>query len=101
MAMSEANVADVAVATRHWIGGRRVASAGTFTDLSPVDEQPAAQVARGGETEVADAVRAAREAFPDWAATAPADRAAVMHAIADGIERRGGAPVTGGAAGRA
>jgi aminomuconate-semialdehyde/2-hydroxymuconate-6-semialdehyde dehydrogenase len=88
MAMSEANVAGVAVDTRHWIGGRRVASAGTFTDLSPVDEQPAARVARGGETEVADAVRAAREAFPDWAATAPADRAAVLHAIADGIERR-------------
>jgi aminomuconate-semialdehyde/2-hydroxymuconate-6-semialdehyde dehydrogenase len=88
MAMSEANVAGVAVDTRHWIGGRRVASAGTFTDLSPVDEQPAAQVARGGETEVADAVRAAREAFPDWAATAQADRAAVLHAIADGIERR-------------
>jgi aminomuconate-semialdehyde/2-hydroxymuconate-6-semialdehyde dehydrogenase len=88
MAMSEANVAGVAVDTRHWIGGRRVASAGTFTDLSPVDEQPVAQVARGGETEVADAVRAAREAFPDWAATAPADRAAVLHAIADGIERR-------------
>jgi acyl-CoA reductase-like NAD-dependent aldehyde dehydrogenase len=88
MAMSEANVAGVAVDTRHWIGGRRMAPAGTFNDLSPVDEQPVAQVARGGETEVAEAVRAAREAFPGWAASAPADRAAVLHAIADGIERR-------------
>src|SRR6266536_1151574 len=88
MAMSGADVADVAVDTRHWIGGRRVASAGTFTDVSPVDEQPVARVARGGEAEVAEAVRAAREAFPGWAATATDGRAAVLHAIADCIERR-------------
>jgi len=86
--MGEASVAGVAVDTRHWIGGRRVASPGTFTDLSPIDEQPLAEVARGGEAEVAQAVQAAGEAFPGWAATAPAGRAAVLHAIADGIERR-------------
>ena len=86
--MSEADVAGVAVDTRHWIGGRRVASPGTFTDLSPIDEQPLAEVARGGEAEVAAAVRAAREAFDGWARTPPPDRAAVLHAIADGIERR-------------
>ena len=63
MAMSEADVAGVAVDTRHWIGGRRVASPGTFTDLSPIDGQPLAEVARGGEAEVAAAVQAAREAF--------------------------------------
>ena len=86
--MSEADVAGVAVDTRHWIGGRRVASPGTFTDLSPIDEQPLAEVARGGEAEVATAVRAARDAFGGWAQTPPPDRAAVLHAIADGIERR-------------
>ena len=47
-----ANVAGVEVDTRHWIGGRRVASAAAFTDLSPIDEQPLAEVARGGEAEV-------------------------------------------------
>jgi hypothetical protein len=45
--MSTANVAGVEVDTRHWIGGRRVASGATFTDLSPIDEQPLAEVARG------------------------------------------------------
>ena len=86
--MSEADVAGVAVDPRHWIGGRRVASPATFTDLSPIDQQPVAEVARGGEAEVAQAVQAAGEAFPGWAATPPAGRAAVLHAIADGIERR-------------
>src|SRR5690242_18260756 len=88
MSMSEADVAGVAVDTRHWMGGRRVASPGTFTDLSPIDGQPLAEVARGGEAEVAAAVQAAREAFDGWAQTPPTGRAAVLHAIADGIERR-------------
>jgi len=50
--MSTANVAGVGVDTRHWIGGRRAASASTFTDVSPIDEQPIAEVARGGTAEV-------------------------------------------------
>jgi aminomuconate-semialdehyde/2-hydroxymuconate-6-semialdehyde dehydrogenase len=72
----------------HWIGGKRVSSAATFTDLSPIDERPIAQIARGGSTEVNAAVDAARHAFPAWAATPPAERAAVLHAIADRIEKR-------------
>ena len=87
--MSTANVAGVEVDTRHWIGGRRVAAAAVFTDLSPIDEQPLAEVARGGEAEVAAAVRAAGDAFGGWSATPPKDRAAVLHAIADAIEARG------------
>ncbi|HTU04594.1 MAG TPA: aldehyde dehydrogenase family protein, partial [Trebonia sp.] len=65
--MSTATVAGVAVDTRHWIGGRRVGSAGTFTDLSPIDEQPLAELARGGQAEVDAAVRAAGDAFAGWA----------------------------------
>ena len=87
-------VARVSVDTRHWIGGRRVESLGhsapapTFTDLSPIDEQPIAEVSRGGEADVAAAVAAAATAFPGWAATPPAGRAALLHAIAGGIEAR-------------
>ncbi len=83
--MSTANVAGVDVDTRHWIAGRRVASGTSFTDLSPIDEQPLADVARGGQAEVDAAVRAAGEAFAGWAATPPEDRAKALHAIADGI----------------
>jgi hypothetical protein len=49
---SVARVAGVDVDTRHWIGGRRVAQARTFTDVSPIDEQPVAEVAAGGAAEV-------------------------------------------------
>jgi hypothetical protein len=47
--LSTAHVAGVAVDTRHWIGGRRVASPSTFTDVSPIDEEPIAEVARGSD----------------------------------------------------
>ena len=85
--MSIANVAGVDVDTRHWIGGRRVASAAVFTDLSPIDEQPLAEVARGGEAEVAAAVRAAGDAFGGWSVTPPKDRAAgVVEVLGRGFE---------------
>src|SRR5215470_11386201 len=88
MPLSTPHVAGVAVDTRHWIGGRRVGSPRTLTDISPIDEQPIAEVARGGDTEAAAAVQAARDAFPGWAATPPDERAKVLHAIADGVEAR-------------
>jgi 5-carboxymethyl-2-hydroxymuconic-semialdehyde dehydrogenase len=106
VAMSTANVAGVDVDTRHWIGGRRVASvstgarasaspprgrsasAATFTDVSPIDERPVAEIARGGPPEVAAAVEAAAEAFQGWAGTPPEQRARILNAIADGIDKR-------------
>ncbi|HEY6277665.1 MAG TPA: aldehyde dehydrogenase [Streptosporangiaceae bacterium] len=88
--MSKTGVAGVTIDTRHWIGGRRVASPASFTDVSPIDEQPIADLARGGEAEVAAAVAAAGAAFTGWSATSPGDRAAALHAIADGIDARAG-----------
>jgi len=85
---STAHVAGVAVDTRHWIGGRRVASPTTFTDVSPIDEEPVAEVARGGTAEVDAAVGAAREAFAGWAATPPGERAGVLRAVAAGVRAR-------------
>ncbi len=85
---STADVAGVAVDTRHWIGGQRAGSPAAFTDVSPIDEQPIAEVARGGQAEVAAAVGAAKAAFPGWAATPPGERAAVLRAIADGVRAR-------------
>jgi aminomuconate-semialdehyde/2-hydroxymuconate-6-semialdehyde dehydrogenase len=86
--MSTAQVAGVDVDTRHWIGGERVGSADTFTDISPIDETAIADVARGGPAEVDAAVRAAAAAFPGWSATPAEQRAAILHAIADGIDKR-------------
>ncbi|MGW0557756.1 aldehyde dehydrogenase [Streptomyces sp. NPDC002926] len=81
-------VAGVTVDTRHWIGGERVASAGTFTDVSPIDGATLGEIARGTATEAEVAVAAAKAAFPAWAGTPRAERARILHAIADGVEKR-------------
>ncbi|MGP4007211.1 aldehyde dehydrogenase [Streptomyces sp. 4N124] len=81
-------VAGVAVDTRHWIGGERVASAETFTDVSPIDGSTLGEISRGTATEAAASVDAARAAFPAWAATSRAERARILHAIADGVDKR-------------
>ena len=86
--VSMARAAGVDVDTRHWIGGRRVGSAATFTDISPIDEQPIAEIARGTSAEVTATVQAAREAFGGWSSTSPELRSRALNAIADGIERR-------------
>ena len=79
-------VAGVEVSTEHFIGGERVGSDGTFTDISPIDAKPLAEVARGGEREAGLAVGAAQAAFPAWAALGPAGRAEIMHRLADLID---------------
>ncbi|GDX32808.1 5-carboxymethyl-2-hydroxymuconate semialdehyde dehydrogenase [Actinomycetes bacterium] len=84
--MSTAFVAGVAVDTRHWIGGSRLASATTFVDISPIDGAPLGEISRGGKVEVDAAVAAARAAFPAWAALSPHERGAVIHRIADLVE---------------
>jgi len=84
--VSSVLVAGVEVSPDHFIGGQRVASAETFVDLSPIDEQPLAEVARGGPEVAALAVEAAEAAFPEWAALGPAGRAAPMRRLADLID---------------
>jgi 5-carboxymethyl-2-hydroxymuconic-semialdehyde dehydrogenase len=86
--MTTADVAGVAVDTRHWIGGHRVASATTFEDVSPLDGTVIAHVSRGGTAEADAAVAAAKAAFVGWSQTPPAERAAVLHRVADGVEAR-------------
>ncbi len=84
--MNRVEVAGFDVATDHFIGGKRVPSADTFVDLSPIDAEPIAEVARGGEHEAELAVAAAREAFPGWAALGPEGRAVHLHRLADLID---------------
>ncbi|MFI2031738.1 aldehyde dehydrogenase [Streptomyces buecherae] len=88
MSAHRTTVAGVAVDTRHWIGGQRVASPRTFTDASPIDGAPIGEISRGTADEARAAVAAAKAAFPGWAATPRAERARLLHAIADGVEKR-------------
>jgi aminomuconate-semialdehyde/2-hydroxymuconate-6-semialdehyde dehydrogenase len=76
------------VGTDHWIGGARVSSGDTFTDVSPIDERPIAEVARGGAAEADAAVEAAREGAALWGAMSPKERAEALHRLADGVEAR-------------
>ena len=80
-------VEGVEVDTRHWIGGRRVASATTFTDISPIDESVLGEISAGGAEEVDAAVAAAQKAFPAWAALTHDERADVLNSVADAIGR--------------
>jgi 5-carboxymethyl-2-hydroxymuconic-semialdehyde dehydrogenase len=80
----------IRVSADHWIGGARVPSADMFLDVSPIDREMLAMVARGGEREVDEAVAAARSAFETWGSTPPERRAAVLHRIGELIESRVG-----------
>jgi malonate-semialdehyde dehydrogenase (acetylating)/methylmalonate-semialdehyde dehydrogenase len=65
----------------HWIGGKRVAGdSGRFGDVhNPAIGEKTAQVPFAAAAEVRRAVEAALDAFPDWSAKPPAQRAAVMY----------------------
>jgi acyl-CoA reductase-like NAD-dependent aldehyde dehydrogenase len=85
-AAATATVAGVDVPTDHYINGERVGSDRTFATISPIDQSVLAEVARAGAREADLAVRAAHDAFPEWAALGPAGRAAHLHRLADLID---------------
>lgn len=76
----------------HWIGGRMVAgNSGRVGDVfNPSLGVVAARVALASEAEVDLAVRAAREAFPAWAATPALRRARVLFRFKEIVESRRG-----------
>ena len=71
------------------IAGQDVSGAGgVFPTHSPVDESLIAPVARGTAADVDRAAKAAKAAFPAWAAMPGDQRKAILHRIADLIEAR-------------
>ena len=86
MSARTVDVVGVQVATGHWIGGQRIDGDETFTDLSPLDAEPMAEVSRGGAREAGLAVDAATAAFPGWADLGTAGRGAILHRLADLID---------------
>jgi aldehyde dehydrogenase (NAD+) len=75
-----------------YIGGewRPAAGADTIEVVNPVDEQVIGRVPAGTALDIDDAVRAGRAAFPGWAATPPAVRAAKLAALRDVLVARKG-----------
>ncbi len=75
---------------RFYIGGQWVTAPGgnPLEVVNPSTEQVIASVPAGTADDVDAAVVAARVAFEDWAATAPAERAVLLSAAADALEAR-------------
>ncbi|OKJ97013.1 aldehyde dehydrogenase [Streptomyces sp. CB03234] len=73
-----------------YIGGawRPAVGTDTIAVVNPADEQVIAHVPAGTAEDVDAAVRAARAAFPAWAATPPAERAARLAALRDVLAAR-------------
>ncbi|WP_405819016.1 aldehyde dehydrogenase family protein [Streptomyces sp. NBC_00838] len=73
-----------------YIGGewRPAAGADTIAVVNPATEQVIAEVPAGTAEDIDAAVRAARAAFPGWAATPPAERAARLAALRDAMAAR-------------
>ena len=73
------------------IGGKDVAgSGGSFETRSPVDDSLIATVSRSTAADVDAAARAAKAAFPAWAAMEGKERKKILHRIADQISWRAG-----------
>jgi acyl-CoA reductase-like NAD-dependent aldehyde dehydrogenase len=88
MAGGRTEVGGVDVSTDHFIAGRRVASKDRFAVNSPIDGAHLADVASGGRDEMDQAVKAARKAFPAWAALGPRGRLPILERFAAGILAR-------------
>jgi 5-carboxymethyl-2-hydroxymuconic-semialdehyde dehydrogenase len=72
------------------IGGKAVPGleGATFESISPIDLEPLARVAHGKAADIDLAAKAAKSAFPEWAAMAGSTRRNLLHKIADAIVAR-------------
>src|ERR1700683_3876172 len=59
-----------------------------FETIPPVDLQPLAKVAHGKAADVDRAAKAAKAAFPEWAALSGEKRKQLLHKVADAIVAR-------------
>jgi 5-carboxymethyl-2-hydroxymuconic-semialdehyde dehydrogenase len=72
---------------QHLINGQSVDSPERFQTFNPATQEVLAEVASGGEKEIALAVEAAKEAFPKWAGTPAKARAKIMRKVSELITK--------------
>src|SRR5450830_862475 len=68
---------------KHLINGQQIESRQTFQTVNPANNEVLAEVASGGEAEVAAAVQAAKDAFPAWAGKPAAERAKLIRKLGE------------------
>ena len=74
---------------KNYIAGNFLTSEKQFEDINPVDGSMVAMVAEADREMVDKAVQAGREALAgEWGSSSAEERAALLHAVADGIESR-------------
>lgn len=85
---TEGSIVDYRERYDNYIGGQWVAPVdGEYMDnISPVNGEVFCQVARGKEADINLAIDAAEKAFETFGKTTPAERALLLHRIADRIE---------------
>jgi aminomuconate-semialdehyde/2-hydroxymuconate-6-semialdehyde dehydrogenase len=74
---------------RNFIGGQfqEPHSGAWLDDLNPATEEVIARIPDSDERDVADAVAAAKEAFPAWSRTPAAERSRLLQRLADLVEK--------------
>src|SRR5579859_6556754 len=71
----------------HFTGGQWVAPDQTFEVFNPANRQVLTHVGQGSPSDVNDAVKAARAAFPAWRTTPGHIRARYLYALARQIQK--------------
>jgi acyl-CoA reductase-like NAD-dependent aldehyde dehydrogenase len=73
----------------HYVGGRWLEPTETYTTIDPAREEPLAEIGQATKEDVAQAVKAAREAFENgWSDASPAERAKYLYRIARILQER-------------
>ena len=72
---------------KHLIDGKAIDSPTRLESINPSNQEVIAEFAAGGQTEIDAAVQAAKQAFPKWAATPPAQRAKLMRKLGELIAK--------------
>ncbi|MGP3949322.1 aldehyde dehydrogenase family protein [Streptomyces sp. 7N604] len=74
---------------QHWIGGSwRAPVTGHYPVVNPATEEVVGEAPEASDSEVGEAVAAARAAYEEWSRTEPRERAAVLDRIADLLTER-------------
>lgn len=74
---------------RMLVGGRLVDGASSMDVINPANEEVVASCPRASEAQLDEAVAAAKDAFPDWAATSIDERREYLLKLADAIDTHG------------